>query len=85
MSDELTEHQRLVVETVGDAMAQRARADRLEAEVKALREAGKDAIDCLNRVLHQGQPFSFSQRDEVRLAIESLGRALEGPGDRGEG
>jgi hypothetical protein len=60
----------------------RAALARAEARTAGLVEAVRDAIDCLERVLDGDRPYSLSQREEVRLAFESLRAALAGADGR---
>lgn len=46
------------------------------AALEAQREAMLDAVDCLRRASGDGEPNTLSQRDEARLASDSLERAL---------
>jgi len=48
----------------------------VEAEAAEMRDTLLDTLDCLHRVLDGSRPFTLSQREELRLAIETLTRAL---------
>lgn len=81
INDEDDLHGMLPQEIVAVVRHHREHAVDLERRLGALVERNRDAVDCLKRVLDAGQPFSLSQRDEVRLAIESLQEALAEAGE----
>jgi hypothetical protein len=72
----------VVARLVTELAEARAALARAEARTAALVEAVRDAIDCLERVLDGDRPYSLSQREEVRLAFESLRAALAGADGR---
>ena len=68
---------------LAEVSALRSERDALAAENQAQRDQMRDVIDCLCRVLDGSSPFSLTQREEVRLAIEVLERSLLGAGGEG--
>ena len=54
-----------------------------DAEINALVEPVRDAIDCLERALGAQRPYSLTRTREVRLALDTLRTALAARGGEG--
>lgn len=51
-----------------------------DAEIARLGEAGRDAIDCLERALGAQRPYSLTRTQEIRLVLDTLRAALAARG-----